>query len=54
MQKIPEDGILENFFKMRLGGSEQLESTLALKTLATMHKGEEPSYIRLKDLVRRF
>ena len=54
MKKISEDGILETLNKMRLGDSEHLSSTLALKTQDTQQTREEPSCTRLNDMVRRF
>ena len=54
VKKIPEDGILEHFFKMRLRDSEPLKSTLTLFSQDTAQNVEEPSCLRLKDMVRGF
>ena len=54
MNKIPEDGTLENENKMSFRDSEQLKSTLALKTQDTMQRKEQPSCTRLIDTLRRF
>ena len=40
-------------YKMRLRDSDPLKSTLALYTQDTVSKGEEPSFTRLQDVVRR-
>ena len=53
MTKIPPDDILEGLYKLRIRGSEKLNTVLELYDLEIHQKKLGPDYHRLKTMVKR-
>ena len=53
MTKIPPDDILEGLYKLRIRGSDQLNTVLELFDMEIHQKISRPDYPKLKTMVKR-
>ena len=53
MSEIPSDDILESLYNLRIRESAQLKTVLELQEMEIHQKISDPSYQRLKTMVKR-